>query len=115
MKLDKEVRKRAAEELESLKSMGHIADDGGKLSNKRPWGKGFFESEYAKGNALEDFAEVHRVVLTDIDRYSSMSRWKWIMEPGAEKKMEILRMYGVQAPDFGPAERLIRRLPGPAE
>ena len=95
--------------------MGHIADDGGKLSNKGPWGKGFFVSEYAKGNALEDFAEVHRVVLTDMDRYSSMSRWKWIMEPGAEKKMEILRMYGVQAPDFGPAERLIRRLLGPAE
>ncbi|MGV8121638.1 MAG: hypothetical protein AB2L14_17905 [Candidatus Xenobiia bacterium LiM19] len=95
--------------------MGHIADDGGKLSNKGPWGKGFFVSDYAKGNALEDFAEVHRVVLTDMDRYSSMSRWKWIMEPGAEKKMEILRMYGVQAPDFGPAERLIRRLLGPAE
>gem|GEM_PF-6191541 len=95
--------------------MGHIADDGGKLSNKGPWGKGFFVSDYAKGNALEDFAEVHRVVLTDMDRYSSMSRWKWIMEPGAEKKMEILRMYGIEAPALGPAERLIRNLLGPAE
>jgi hypothetical protein len=85
--------------------MGHIADDGFKLSKEGSWGKGPCVTKYAGTKASEDYAETHRVVLADWEHYSTMSRKEWLSDPFADKKMEILRHYGVQIENLSAEEK----------
>jgi hypothetical protein len=85
--------------------MGHVADDGFKLSKEGSWGKGPCVTKYAETKASEDYAETHRVVLADWEHYSTMSRKEWLSDPFADKKMEILRHYGVQIENLSAEEK----------
>ena len=78
---------------------GHVADTQNlNLSSRPPWGQESSVTIYGQSNQKEDFAETHRVVLFDFERYSSMSAAEWACESQAEKKMQIARLYSGAVP-----------------
>lgn len=64
-----------------------VKGDGRRSSRRTVLGKSV--SDYGALNAVEDFAEVHKVMLLEFKRLSK--RWRWLREPVFEKKLEILR------------------------
>lgn len=102
MTIDRAFLKTEQEAKETIyHELGHVLDKNmGKYSEAGvgPWGKGDFVSEYASRNAGEDFAEVHSAVIQDWDRLSKMPKESWLREAMAEKKAEILDIYGVKDP-----------------
>lgn len=77
--------------------MGHNMDTGvGRVSANGPWGKGSSVSKFGETTAAEDLAEVHAEVLARFDELSRLPREAWKSEVAAEKKMVILRHYGVE-------------------
>ncbi len=78
---------------------GHVCDsEHNNLSSRPPWGQESSVTVYGQGNPKEDFAETHRVVLSDFARYSSMSAAEWACESQAAKKMQIATLYGGKVP-----------------
>lgn len=89
-----------------LHELGHLLDSrlpGGRYSNQAPWGQGPWVSQYAAANPQEDFAETHRVVGMEWDRLVRLGPEGWAREPLADKKLAILRLYGIQPARHAPA------------
>ncbi|MFN8612969.1 MAG: hypothetical protein U0931_35850 [Vulcanimicrobiota bacterium] len=82
-------------------ALARTPEYGGQLPSSRGfWGDGNVVHERALANAAEDFAETHRVVVQNWNEYIGRSAADWASETGtlAEKKLEILRGYGVKVP-----------------
>lgn len=78
---------------------GHVADTTYRdLSNSPPWGRDSSVTTYGQTNPKEDFAETHRVVLADFERYSTMTAAEWACESQLEKKLQIATLYAPNLP-----------------
>ena len=79
--------------------MGHNVDaSNGNISRGGPWGHGPSVSEYGDHNHLEDYAEVHREVLMNLDWFRQNDELSITMKYGAaaHKILEILKFYDIQ-------------------
>ncbi len=78
---------------------GHLLDKAhGVLSDKPPWGDGSSVSAYGRTSPGEDFAEVHRVVLSDFESFRQMSPSDWARQSECAKKLQIAALYGLAVP-----------------
>ncbi len=78
--------------------MGHVQDfNTGRPSSRPPWGDGNAVSPYGGTNALEDYAEAHRIALQNHDLFAGLTR-ETILEnhPQGVKIVEILDSYNFE-------------------